>query len=213
VVEDGGDTMQAVVDNVSQVTARAIRFIAQPKVGRSTIGNVGLATATGRWCLFLDDDDLLFSDHVEVLVNTLLEHPDVVAAYSPAWEILTDSSKLQSGDYAEVRYAVPQALQQEFDGEILRHHNYMAIQSVLFERHLFEERGGFEEDMDALEDWLLWLKYAINNRFKYVPKVTSMYRTPANPLANTQRQATLDNAYALAQERLSAYLEKFNSGT
>lgn len=211
VVEDGGDTMQAVVDNVNQVTASTIRFIGLPKYGRSATGNAGLAAATGRWCLFLDDDDLLFADHVETLATTLLNQPDVSAAYSPAWEILTDSSKLQSGEYTEVRHTTPPALYQDFDYEILKHHNYMAIQSVLFDRQLFEERGGFDEDMDALEDWLLWLKYAAGNRFKYVPKVTSMYRTPANPLASTQRQAALDGAYALAQERLLTYLEEFNS--
>ena len=209
VVEDGGDTMQVVVDNINEVTGSNIRFLPQPKCGRSATGNAGLAAATGRWCVFLDDDDLLFSDHVEVLVTALLNQPDLVAAYSPAWEILTDTARLQSGEYVEVRHQTPPNLRQEFDFEIIKHHNYMAIQSVLFERKLFEERGGFEEDMDALEDWSLWLKYAIGNRFVYVPKVTSMYRTPANPIINTQRQAILDDAYALAQERLVNYLETF----
>jgi glycosyltransferase involved in cell wall biosynthesis len=209
VVEDGGDTMRAVVDNINEVTGSNIRFLPQPKCGRSATGNAGLAAATGHWCVFLDDDDLLFPDHVEVLANALFNQPDLVAAYSPAWEILTDTARLPNGEYVEVRHQTPPALHQEFDFEILKHHNCMAIQSVLFERRLFEQRGGFEEDMDALEDWLLWLKYAINNRFVHVPKVTSMYRTPANPTINTQRQAILDDAYALAQERLVNYLETF----
>jgi glycosyltransferase involved in cell wall biosynthesis len=198
-----------VVDNTNQVTQRDIRFIALPKHGRSATGNAGLAAATGRWCLFLDDDDLLFADHIETLVNALLEQPDVVAAYSPAWEIVTDSSKFQQGQYTEISHQTPEALRQDFDDEVLKHHNYMAIQSVLFERQLFEQRGGFEEDMDALEDWLLWVKYAVGNRFKYVPKVTSMYRTPAHPLVSAKRKEALDTAYALAQEKLAVYLETF----
>lgn len=210
VVEDGGDTMQTVVDNLNQVTQRTIRFIALPKCGRSATGNAGLAAATGRWCVFLDDDDLLFADHVETLVSALLNQPNAAAAYSPAWEIVTDSSKLQSGKYVEVSHKTPAALCQDFDYEILKHHNYMAIQSVLFERHLFEERGGFEEDMDALEDWLLWIKYAEGNCFKYVPKVTSMYRVPASTVDMDRRQAAFDTAYTVAQQKLS-YLEAVKS--
>jgi len=211
VVEDGGDTMQAVVDNINTVTGKNIRFLPQPKCGRSATGNAGLAAATGRWCLFLDDDDLLFADHVENLVTALLDRSDVVAAYSPAWEITTDVSKLHNGKYMEVSHTMPQALSQDFDIDVLKHHNFMAIQSVLFEHRLFEERGGFEEDMDALEDWLLWLKYALGNKFKYVPKVTSMYRVPACPSNSAKRQAVLHEAYELAQQKLSTYAEAFNS--
>ena len=32
--------------------------------------------------------------------------------------------------------------------------------------------------MDYLEDWNLWCRYAIIHEFTYVPKTTSMYRTP-----------------------------------
>jgi glycosyltransferase involved in cell wall biosynthesis len=211
VVEDGGNTMQAVVENINHVTKQNIRFIALPKLGRSATGNAGLSAATGHWCLFLDDDDLLFADHVETLVNAILEQPDLVAAYSPAWEIITDSSKFQEGEYAELSHKTPEALYQDFDIEVLKHHNCMAIQSVLFERRLFEERGGFEENMDALEDWLLWLKYAIGNRFKYVPKVTSMFRTPANPIVTAKRNEALHTAYTSAQQKLSIYLQAFNN--
>lgn len=211
VVEDGGGTMQAVVDNINTVTGKNIRFLPQPKCGRSATGNAGLAAATGRWCLFLDDDDLLFADHVENLVTALLDQPDAVAAYSPAWEITTDGSKLHNGEYVEVSHKMPPALSQDFDIDVLKHHNFMAIQSVLFERRLFEERGGFEEDMDALEDWLLWLKYALGNKFKYVPKVTSMYRVPACPSNGAKRQAALHDAYELAQNKLATYLEEFGN--
>jgi GT2 family glycosyltransferase len=68
VVEDGGSTMREVVDGISRITGRPIQFIGLEKVGRSAAGNAGMSVATGRWCLFLDDDDLLFADHVEVLV-------------------------------------------------------------------------------------------------------------------------------------------------
>lgn len=203
VVEDGGSAMQAVVENVSQVTGKEVKFIGLSKLGRSAAGNTGLAAAQGRWCLFLDDDDLLFADHIESLVVTLLENTDTVAAYSLAWEVVTDSANLSSGSYLEVEHTVQSLHRQYFDYAVLRHHNFMSIQSVLFERQLFEERGGFDLDMDALEDWVLWAKYAMGNRFHYLPKVTSMYRTPLAMPHISERNRNLGLAYPLASARIA----------
>ncbi|MEI6146441.1 MAG: glycosyltransferase [Methylococcales bacterium] len=202
VVEDGGETMRNIVTEIDKVTGKSSRFLSLNKLGRSATGNAGLSAAKGRWCLFLDDDDLLFSDHIEVLVNILLEKTDVVAAYSLAWEVITDSTELVNGEYSEIDYTIPPTLRQEFDYDVLLHHNFMPIQSVLFERQLFEERGGFEEDMDALEDWVLWKKYAaLGNQFAYVPKVTSIFRTPSDPDKIKQRLDAFDLAYPLALAR------------
>lgn len=187
VVEDGGETMRALVEETAKITGRKTQFIANGKHGRSSAGNAGLAAAQGRWCLVLDDDDLLFAEHIEVLATTLMNNRQAVASYSLAWEVVTDSSRLSEGRYIEMTHGVPTALRQDFDFEVLRHHNFMAIQSVLFERTLFLERGGFEEDMNALEDWMLWICYAYGNQFVYVPKVTSMFRTPADPTAIQKR--------------------------
>ena len=204
VVEDGGDTMRGLCEEVASITGRAIQFIANGKYGRSKAGNVGMAAARGRWCVFLDDDDLLFAEHVEVLVSALLFEPSAVASYTLAWEAITDTTKLAQGSYIETQYRLPSVLRQNFDFEVLRHHNYFPIQSVLFERRLFNERGGFDEDMDALEDWLLWIRFALGNRFVHVPKVTSIFRTPSDPVKTRERQTAFDKAYPLALARAQA---------
>ena len=51
-----------------------IRYFATgEKVGRSRAGNLGMEKASGRYLNFLDDDDLFFADHVEVLVSQLIK--------------------------------------------------------------------------------------------------------------------------------------------
>jgi len=204
VVEDGGNSMQAVVENISQVTGREIKFIDLSKLGRSAAGNAGMAAAQGRWCLFLDDDDLLFADHVETLVQAVLENPEAVAAYSLAWEVVTDCTNLSRGSYLEIEHSVQPLHRQPFDYAVLQHHNFMSIQSVLFERQLFEERGGFDLDLDALEDWVLWAKYAVGNHFHYLPKVTSMYRTPLAHSNISVRNKNLGLAYPLGLARIAS---------
>ncbi|MBC3934216.1 glycosyltransferase [Undibacterium sp. CY7W] len=201
IVEDGGQTQEELVTSMRDYVHLPLRYFGLGKCGRSATGNYGLQQANGRWCLFLDDDDLLFADHVEVLMHALTEQPKACAAYSLAWEIMTDSSQIQDGRYKECTYQVPDALRQNYDYQVLRHHNFFPIQSVLFERSLFEQRGGFDEDMEALEDWTLWVRYAHNNEFVYVPKLTSMYRTPVDPEQIKRRSDAFSAAYPVALAR------------
>lgn len=203
IVEDGGDSMQLLINEMQPALPRTIRYFGLPKCGRSATGNHGLRQANGRWCLFLDDDDLLFADHVEVLVNMMLTETQSRAAYTLAWEVPTDNSQLAQGSYREITYQVPVPLRQVFDYAVLRHHNFMPIQSVLFERSLYLERGGFDEDMDALEDWTLWVRYAHKNQFTYVPKLTSLFRVPENAEQTRQRSEIFGAAYPLALTRNS----------
>lgn len=208
IVEDGGETMRPIIDELAAVTGLVIRFVSIKKAGRSSAGNAGLAAAQGRWCVFLDDDDLLFADHVEALVQAVRAAPDTVAAYSPAIEVLTESLPEPEGMYRETSHAVPPSLRQPFDASVLRHHNFMAIQSVLFERRLFLERGGFELDMEALEDWVLWSVYAHHQRFAYLPKATSLFRTPAHAETRGRRNLVLVEAYQLACQRIAMRLRE-----
>ena len=211
IVEDGGSEMQALVDEMRPQVRQNLVHYGQPKCGRSATGNHGLAQANGRWCMFLDDDDLLFADHVEVLVNAILAEEGARASYSLAWEVPTDNSRIADGEYSEVNYMVPTVLRQEYDYAVLRHHNYLPIQAVLFERSLYQERGGFEEDMDALEDWTLWVRYAHGNHFVHVPKLTSLYRTPADAEQIRQRSEIFGAAYPLAVTRNIARTEAIDA--
>jgi glycosyltransferase involved in cell wall biosynthesis len=204
VVQDGGDSMHEVTEGIAKLTGRDIKFIGLKKCGRSAIGNAGLSAAKGKWCLFLDDDDLLFCDHIETLVDAIKKDPNVVASYSLAWEIKTDLIANNSSitGYTEVISDIPTVIKQTFSQKILSDTNYLPIQSVLFERNLFETRGGFDEDLDALEDWLLWNRYAKDNSFAYVEKCTSMYRTPYNLNKALQRNNAFMDADSIVRKRI-----------
>ncbi len=193
VVEDGGHEQQALMNQFTAQTKVAIHYAPLAKVGRSAAGNHGLSLASGQWCLFLDDDDLLYADHVHCLVQAIQENPHAVAAYALAWEI--PSTKLSTGFMQEGRYLVHKAHQQPFDYARLREVNYIPIQAILFKHSLFEQRGGFDESIDYLEDWHLWQRYAHHNQFIYVAKTTSLYRVPADIAAQQSRQALLTGAY------------------
>lgn len=203
IVQDGGDGTIEGLDKIPIRRGLDLRILAIPKGGRSAAGNAGLRAARGKWCVFLDDDDLLFADHLESLVAAL-QDTGLKAAYSLAWEVPTEYAGDQPGaSYTELTHRVPNVFRQDFDREVLVHHNFLPIQSVLFERSLFEERGGFEEDLHALEDWVLWNKYAVSNSFTFVRKTTSLFRVPASPELSVERIGVLTDAYPVARSRMA----------
>lgn len=201
IVEDGGTTLEDLVHCVSEVSGSQVNYFSVGKVGRSAAGNAGLAAAKGEFVLFLDDDDLLFADHIEMLVQAIQATPEIAAAYSLAWDVPTDARGLSDGTLSVHAPILHKAMLQPFDPEVLKQYNYIPIQGILFRRKVYLERGGFEEDLEALEDWNLWNRYAVNNWFAYVPKVTSLFRTPADRELARKRAEVLTAAYDAVAKR------------
>jgi GT2 family glycosyltransferase len=197
VIEDGPPASQPVIDEFRD--RLQIRY--KPtghRVGRAPAGNLALATATGEWLNFLDDDDVLFADHVEVLMDAVRDK-QAKGAYGLSWETHTHIKDGENGIYDEIAHITRH--RQPFDRLTLWHHNYLPIQSVLFHRSLYEKYGGFAEDMDQLEDWNLWTRYTLEDEFVMVEKTTSKYRVPAGVKEAAGRQELLDRAYRDAVER------------
>lgn len=202
VVEDGGDTQKALVERMSAIAPEHIQihFLANPKLGRSAAGNRALSQATGQFMMFLDDDDLLFADHLEILSNPMLKDESLAACYALAYEVSTEMADDKS-NYSEFDFQTTSIMRQEWDYEVLRHHNFIPIQAILFRRSLFDKHGGFDTELEQLEDWNLWLRYGHQQRFQFIPKTTSYYRTPANASVRADRHQLLHDAYELAQSR------------
>lgn len=200
VVEDGSDEAETYLREVANTGKLAsVVYRALPKVGRCKAGNAGLELATGEFLIFLDDDDLFFAEHVEILITELAPRPDFGATYSLAYEVPTEVRSLSPLRYEEATSDIVH--RQPFSRPILWHHNYLSIQAVLFRRTLYEQYGGFDESMENLEDWNLWTRYSLQHDFFLVEKATSLYRVPGNRKVARDRQLQLDKYYALAQRK------------
>ena len=200
VIEDGPPRSEELVAGFSE--RLTIRYHATgERVGRARAGNLALGIARGEWLNFLDDDDVLFADHVEVLFDAATRG-QAKGAYGLAWETRTTIRDRDRALYDET--AKVTVHRHRFDRLKLWHHNFLPIQAVLFHRSLYDEHGGFAEDMDQLEDWNLWTRYTLDTDFVLVEKTTSKYRVPASTREAAARQALLDVAYRDAVERQNA---------
>lgn len=71
----------------------------------------------------------------------------------------------------------------------------------MFNRKLYEVMGGFDEELDLLEDWDLWVRYSLKSNFLFVPKCTSLYRVPANNEERQKRHLKLYSALEAVREK------------
>lgn len=206
ITEDGAANQKDIVARFAADTGRQLVYLAgEGPTGRSAAGNRGLAAATGQYCVFLDDDDQFYCDHVETLMATLMDDQSARLAYALAFDVAT--AKIDDGwsHYNVGRHFVHEHMLHGFDPEALKHRNLFPIQSVLFESALFRERGGFDEDLDQIEDWLLWQKYTFRNKVAFVSKTTSLYRTPMPSTAYIRRSQQLNAPYQLVRERAARW--------
>lgn len=206
VVEDGkecaGDMIRKEFSDLD-----IVYFATGEKAGRSKAGNMAMERATGKYLNFLDDDDLFYADHVEVLVSNLSKSENK-AAYTYAFETPIEVFSKDPYEYSVKNYLGTH--KQDFNKIMLCHHNYIPIQAIMFEKSLFEQYGGLDESLDALEDWDLWVRYSMYTDFTCIPKTTSIYRTPANRANNAERQKALDDALTVVRNKHKGYVQKIS---
>ena len=99
-------------------------------------------------------------------------------------------------------------IKKKYDRIELCYHNFIPIQCIMFEKELFEEYGGLDETLDALEDWDLWVRYSLHTDFDCVEKTTSIYRVPYNREINEKRQKDLDEALTVVREKHKTYIRQ-----
>lgn len=196
-VEDGGSLCEPLIADLADRT-RLTYVPLGSRVGRAVAGNAGLERARGDYLNFLDDDDLLFPGHVETLVRALNGRDAVVYA---GWESVRvkwiSLEPLKYRPSASHRQSLP-----PFNKFSLWLANYIAIQSVMFPRSLYDQLGGFDEALYAMEDWELWCRYSTRGDFLFVPEVTSLVRTMHDRAASRQKHRGYEEYYSTALQKI-----------
>lgn len=206
VVEDGLNVSEELI-KTEYSDLNILYRATMEKKGRTVAGNIGLSVASGSYLNFLDDDDILYSDHFSLLMD-IIQKTGADAAYSIAEESQIIKVADQPYKFVEKRKLI--RYQQPFNRLLLYSFNYLPIQSVLFSRKLYDECGGFDETLDVLEDWELWVRYSTVGNFVFEPKVTSKYYVPYRGKNKKNRGKELDRALAEVNQRFENHIVKSN---
>lgn len=169
VVNDGGRDVTEVLERFSGLRVRQLRHEANR--GLSAARNTGLAAATGRYVAFLDDDDLLYSHHLETLVAHMQADPACQVAYTDSLQAV---QACVDGAWVVERQFLAHSI--AFDRRRLLLDNHLAVQCVLMRREVATAIGPFDTSLPVYEDWDFWLRAARSHPFHHLPVVTSEYR-------------------------------------
>lgn len=171
VVDDGStDNPEIVLEKYSD----RIKFIRlEENKGPSIARNIGIRTSTGEYLVFLDADDYVSTEKIEMEIEVLEKHPETGWVYE---------SSLTFDEDGRVFRELPQKFLQPnedppqgkiFHRLILR--NLMVVNAVMIKRGVLDV-GTFDESLRGFEDWDLWLRVSAKYEVKYIDKALAFVR-------------------------------------
>ncbi|MGD9602560.1 MAG: glycosyltransferase family 2 protein [Gammaproteobacteria bacterium] len=162
IVNDGSpDDTRGVADTLLRRDPR-VRYIEQPNRGLSGARNAGMRAARGRYFQFLDADDRLEPAKLATHADYLDAHPAIGIVFGDARYFQTESPEI-------LRFGPDSTLPDEpwiprfwnEPGDFLSRlllRNHFPVNCPLVRMSVFETVGPWNESLQALEDWELWIR-------------------------------------------------------
>jgi glycosyltransferase involved in cell wall biosynthesis len=134
--------------------------------GVSFARNLAIKHAQGEWIAFIDADDIWSPDKLSEQLKSL---------GGCEWSH-TDSYYIGDGQSGLTKRSdlSCQVGGMIFDDLVVE--NFITTSTVLIKQSLFLSQGGFDEDMEALEDWKLWLTLSKDHKLSFCSRPLAQYR-------------------------------------
>lgn len=166
VVDDGSTDDTASV--LEQFHGRIVR-LRQSNAGQASARNRGVGSATGNLLAFLDADDIWSREKLERQVALFEGRPEVGLVYCSMRELRTDGSP-GGRRQATLRGRCVQGVLLGQDGGAI------SGSTPVVRRELFEQLGGFAEDLVPCEDTDLFWRAALRTELDFVDAPLVAYR-------------------------------------
>lgn len=210
VIDDGSTDQTMEVVRSWQAEEPRIQYFYQTNSGVSKARNLGLLKANGELIQFLDADDLLSRDKLQLQVEYFLDHPEVDLCY-------TENHYFEDG-FPEVLYPDQEFLGKDwmirftgkgaFATEQLIRNNLAVVSSPLIRKSLVGLAGFFPEKVAHTEDWQFWFQCVLagaNIHYlgdKEAFTLIRVHRTSVSQQTQTMRYGEL-NLRSWLSEKLS----------
>lgn len=170
-----------------------IEIISKMNGGTASAMNVGIKKMNGDWFKWLSADDLLYPNAIKDLVDVTkkLENMENCILYSN-YDIINANGEVIR-QFIEPDYNTKNFF--ELNTILLDHYIGNATTSLIH-KSAFVRFGMFDEKVGFAEDYELWLRLCILNKFRLhlVPKILAKYRIHGTQLTTRKMGESLGNA-------------------
>jgi glycosyltransferase involved in cell wall biosynthesis len=157
IVIDGASTDHTL--EILQPYSDHLTWISEPDAGQASAINKGFRLAQGEIWGWLNADDTLLPDAVQIAVQAFLQDPDVMMVYGEGFEI--DAQGERVGRFA---YTEP------FDlSRLTMVLDYILQPTVFFRREIFQDMAMLDESLQWCFDWDLWIRIGQRFKVQYLP--------------------------------------------
>lgn len=169
VINDGGVDVSNIINQFR--TKRELKYIKHDhNKGLPAARNTGIRFARGKYIAYLDDDDVFYPWHLEVLVD-FLENNDYKVAFTEACRAYQVKEHER---YIITKRDIPYST--DFDEDQILINNLIPVLCVMHEKSCLDEVGLFDENLTSHEDWDLWIRMSRKFRFAHIEDLTCEFR-------------------------------------
>jgi O-antigen biosynthesis protein len=195
VVDDCGDE-GSVEDLIREFEDDRIRYIRLSKPsGNAVARNAGITASSGTVIAHMDDDDLWDPDHLLVLHGSMRDNNAHIAYGAQAVWGGYDPEIGLGRDFRSLRFA-------PFNRSLLENNNYISMISLIYDKEFAGKGGVFEENLQRLVDWDLFLRLTESTVPVAVPCITSHYFQEREAVTVTSRVST-EEALSAVRDRVA----------
>ncbi len=167
-------------------------------LGISTTQNIAINNAKYNWILFLDCDDFLGKDAINISIDYILKNPNAVYFYSD--RIILDESE-------EEVFCIYKALPFLKEGQDIQGlmHNMITNHLKIINKYAMLSCGMFVDEFQKAQDYELAFKLALFYKFKHIHKLLYYYRRHKDSVSSREEV----NNYIIAAKLYRRYLKLF----
>ncbi|HBQ97955.1 MULTISPECIES: glycosyltransferase family 2 protein [unclassified Roseofilum] len=170
VINDGSN--DSTLEIISTFKDRRLNVFSSENSGLSAARNRGITNAKGEYISFIDADDMWTEHKLEEQLKALQSNSWASVAYSWTNFVNENGKFLRSGCRINANGDV--FLQ------LLRINFIQSGSNLLVKTKALARVGNFDESLDAVEDWDMWLRLAESYQFVCVPLPQILYRVSSS---------------------------------
>lgn len=185
IIDYGSTDNTKSISNKFVINDKRFQYFEQDNQGRSSARNFGLSKSKGSFIQFLDADDLLKPEKFEKQILQFKKDDSIDVSYTNF-----DFFNSETGEIFFTKHFSKQVNNplNEFLFEFGITGFIIPLHSALFRKDIFSNDITFPVNIEAREDWVLWVKLAIKNKkFKYLDEKLILYRKHSKSTTENQK--------------------------